>query len=47
MKALKEIGYQGYFSFEVNNYGRYFPECLLPEALRLMYHVGEYLMKLA
>lgn len=46
METLGEIGYNGYFSFEVNNYGRYFPECLLPEALRLMYHVGEYLMQL-
>lgn len=42
--TLREIDYQGYFSFEVNNYGRYFPDCLLPEALRLMYHVGEYLL---
>lgn len=46
VQALKEIGYDGYFSFEVNNYGRYFPEELLPEALRLMYHVGTYLMGL-
>ena len=44
VQTLREIGYEGYFSFEVNNYGRYFPECLLPEALRLMYHVGEYLL---
>ena len=46
VQTLKEIGYEGYFSFEVNNYGVYFPEELLPEALRLMYHVGEYLMRL-
>ena len=46
MRTLKEIGYDGYFSFEVNNYGCYFPDELLPEALRLMYHVGEYLMSL-
>lgn len=46
MQTLHEIGYDGYFSFEVNNYGCYFPDSLLPEALKLMYHVGEYLMQL-
>lgn len=44
--TLKEIGYQGYFSFEVNNYGNYFPDCLLEDALKLAYKIGTYLMSL-
>ena len=46
VETLKEIGYEGYFSFEVNNYGNYFPDRLLPTALKLAYEVGEYLMGL-
>lgn len=46
VQTLREIGYTGYFSFEANNYGNYFPDELLPTALRLAREIGEYLMKL-
>ena len=46
VQTLREIGYTGYFSFETNNYGNYFPDELLPTALRLAREIGEYLMKL-
>lgn len=44
--TLKEIGYEGYFSFEANNYGNAFPDELLPTALKLAHEIGEYLIKL-
>lgn len=46
MLTLHEIEYQGYFSFEVNNYGNYFPDVLLPTALKLAFEIGQYLMRL-
>ena len=44
--ALKKIGYQGDFSFEVSHYGEYFPDELLMPALKLAWEIGQYLMKL-
>jgi L-ribulose-5-phosphate 3-epimerase len=44
MRTLREIDYQGFFSFEVNNYGNYFPDPLLPSALALAYEIGRYLL---
>jgi len=44
MRTLREINYQGFFSFEVNNYGNYFPDSLLPSALSLAYEIGQYLL---
>ena len=46
VETLKEINYQGSFSFEVNNYGNYFPDELLPTALEFAYKIGQYLMEL-
>lgn len=46
MKALREIHYQGCFSFEANNYGNWFPDELLPTALKLAFEIGQYLMEL-
>ncbi len=42
--ALHEIGYQGNCNFEVGDayFGRY-PDALLPEALRHLYELGQYL----
>lgn len=46
MKTLKEIGYQGDFSFEAHNFANRLPDQVLPEALRLSYRIGRYLMEL-
>lgn len=44
--TLREIGYEGYFSFEANNYGNAFPDELLPTALKLAHEIGMYLVQL-
>lgn len=41
--ALREIGYEGDFTFEADNFLRGFPKELVPEALRLMAATGRYL----
>ncbi len=41
--ALREIGYQGAFTFEADNYLRKMPQVLWPDALKLMERAGRYL----
>lgn len=47
MKTLKEIKYQGDFSFEAHNYINRLPNEVLPTALKLSYEIGNYLLSLA
>ena len=44
VKALKEKGYAGDFSFEIFKYLHWFPDELIPEALRLAEKIGRYLI---
>lgn len=46
IRALKEIGYQGDFCYEVHNYMNRLPDAVMPTALKLAYEIGEYLMQL-
>lgn len=46
MPVLREIDYQGDFSYEAHNYAKRMPEALLPAALRFSYEIGQYLMSL-
>ena len=46
MKALREINYQGCFSYEAHNYLNVLPDCAIDSALRLAYDIGTYLMEL-
>lgn len=46
MDTLREINYQGDFSFEAHNYANTLPDCLLPTAMKLSYEIGEYLINL-
>lgn len=46
MKTLKEINYQGDFSFEAHNYANRLPDEVLPGALRLSFEIGQYLISL-
>ncbi len=41
--ALREIGYEGAFTFEAENYLRNMPQALWPDALKLLERVGRYL----
>lgn len=41
--ALKKIGYGGVFSFEAFAYGYRFPKGLLPQAMRFLGEIGQYL----
>lgn len=41
-RSLKEIGYQGNFTFEADNFPRHFPDELLPDAARMLHQVGRY-----
>lgn len=45
MSALKEIGYQGDFTFESESFLRNLPRELMPEAAKFMAQVGRYLMR--
>ncbi|AOZ92897.1 sugar phosphate isomerase/epimerase family protein [Paenibacillus crassostreae] len=47
MKALRDINYQGVFSFEAHNYTNKLPDEVLGTALRLSYEIGSYLVGLA
>lgn len=47
MKALKEIGYEGAFSFEAHNFLKKLPDELTQPALAFSYQIGTYLMNLA
>jgi L-ribulose-5-phosphate 3-epimerase len=46
VKTLKEIGYQGDFSFEAHNYMNRLPDELIPTALKLACEIGKYLVAL-
>ncbi len=46
MKALKEIGYEGEFTFETLTFMRKFPLELLPDAMSFAHRVGRYLIGL-
>lgn len=46
MKTLKEIGYQGDFSFEAHNYANRLPDEVLPTALKLSFEIGQHLLSL-
>lgn len=46
MLVLREIDYQGDFSYEAHNYAKRLPDELLPSALRFSYEIGQYLMSL-
>jgi sugar phosphate isomerase/epimerase len=43
-KALKDIDYQGDFTYEIGSFFKGFPDELLPEALRLAEKTGRYLI---
>lgn len=47
MEALRDIGYDGCFSYEVNNYMNFLPDSCIPEALRVACLVGQHLMGMA
>lgn len=44
LTALKEIGYQGPFTYEADNFLANTPEPLLPSALKLMAELGRYMI---
>ena len=46
VKTLREINYQGYFSYEAHNYANTLPDEVIPTALKLSYEIGEYLVNL-
>lgn len=41
--ALKDIGYQGDFTLEADNWLNAFPKALVPDALTMLYKTGRYL----
>lgn len=43
MKALKEISYEGAFSFEAHNFAKKIPDKLIPTAMKFASEVGVYL----
>lgn len=47
MPVLKEVGYQGDFSFEVVRMGTHVPEYLRDSLWIHLHRVGEYLISLA
>lgn len=47
MQSLKEIDYQGAFSFEAHNFLKKMPDELAETALALSYQIGSYLLSLA
>jgi len=46
LAALREIGYQGCFSYEAHNYLNALPDTCIQPALEIAYRVGEHLMTL-
>lgn len=44
LRALAEVGYDGDFTFEANNFPKAFPDELVPEAAKFMAVVGRYMM---
>ena len=47
MRVLKDIGYQGDFTYEIHRYTTQLPEALILPALRYSIEVGNYLLSLA
>jgi sugar phosphate isomerase/epimerase len=45
IEALREIGYEGHFTYEAGNFIRYYPEELLMLGLTHMEKVGRYFIK--
>lgn len=46
MKALKDINYQGDFTYEMHRYTANMPDAIVPAALRYSVEVGNYLLSL-
>ena len=46
MNSLKEIGYKGVFSFEVDNFLDAFPTQLMPKAVRMVGEIGRYMKRM-
>ncbi len=46
MKALRDIEYNGCFSYEAHNYLNALPDCAIDSALKLAWDIGRYLMDL-
>lgn len=46
MHALRKIGYNGDFCYEVHNYTNHLPDEVIPTALKLAYEIGVHLMNL-
>lgn len=44
IEALREIGYEGHFTYEAGNFFKRYPDELLPLALKHMEQVGRYLI---
>ena len=47
MVALRDIGYQGDFAFEIQHHTEFTPDELVPSAIRHSLEVGTYLLRLA
>jgi L-ribulose-5-phosphate 3-epimerase len=47
MKTLKEIGYEGEFTYEAHNFACVLPDGIHDPALRFTYELGMYLLSLA
>lgn len=45
LAALKEVGYNGAFTFEADNFLRQVPEAVIPTALKLMVEVGRHMIQ--
>lgn len=46
VEALREINYQGCFSYEAHNYLNTLPDCAVDSALHLAWDIGNYLMEM-
>lgn len=46
MPILKEIGYNGDFTYEVQNFAKWIPDALRPSAIKFVYETGEYLLSM-
>ena len=45
MAALREIAYEGAFSFEAHNFAKKLPDALIPTAMRFAWEIGNYLTR--
>lgn len=46
MAVLREIGYEGDFTYEIQRFSQKLPACVRPTAAKLAYEVGQYLLSL-